>query len=217
MRLRKKKNALEKVQQSEYVVTSPKEKCGKWQEVFGNQKEIQIEIGMGKGLFLTQMACLHPEINFIGIEKYDSVMVTAIKRLEERETKLNNIKLICIDAKEIGEVFSKEISRIYLNFSDPWPKAKHAKRRLTSEEFLKRYDTIWKGKKEIFQKTDNASLFAFSMASLQAHGYQLRKVTNDLYQTEIEENVPTEYELKFVEKGMKINRLEAYQELQEEG
>ena len=115
-----------------------------------------------------------------------------------------------MDATEIAEVFEKEISRIYLNFSDPWPKAKHSKRSLTSEEFLTRYDSIFKDSKVIFQKTDNNDLFEFSMESLVGHGYILKNVTRDLYSNMIENNIPTEYETKFVEKGIKINRLEAY-------
>ena len=212
MRLRNKKYAGSMVRESEYTIQNPKERKGKWHTIFENENEIHIEIGMGKGNFIIQMALAHPEINYIGIEMYDSVIVTAVKCLQEREEKIKNLRLIRMDAKEIEEVFENEISRIYLNFSDPWPKAKHAKRRLTSEEFLTRYEHIFKDKKVIFQKTDNNALFEFSMDSLEKHGYQLKAVTRDLYANPIEENIATEYEMKFVSQGIKINRLEAYQE-----
>lgn len=210
MRLRNKKYANAIVNESEYVVKNPKEQKGKWNEIFGNEKEIHIEIGMGKGNFITNMALAHPEINYIGIEMYDSVIVTAVKNLKQRDEEIPNLRLIRMDAKEIEEVFEKEISRIYLNFSDPWPKAKHAKRRLTSQEFLTRYEHIFKNEKVIFQKTDNNALFEFSMTSLEEYGYELKNVTRDLYANPIEGNIATEYESKFVEKGIKINRLEAY-------
>jgi len=212
MRLRNKKDANVIVNHSEYVIKNPKEQRGNWKHIFGNENEIHIEIGMGKGNFIMNMALAHSNINYIGIEMYDSVIVSAVKHLAEREENIPNLKLIRMDAKEIEEVFDKEISRIYLNFSDPWPKAKHAKRRLTSEEFLTRYEHIFKDKKVIFQKTDNNSLFEFSILSLEAHGYCLKQVTRDLYANPIEGNIATEYEKKFVNQGIKINRLEAYKE-----
>ena len=210
MRLRNKKNANAIVNDSDYVIQKPKEQKGKWKELFENKNDIHIEIGMGKGNFITNMALVHPEINYIGIEMYDSVIVSAVKKLKEREEKITNLRLIRMDATEIEEVFEKEVDRIYLNFSDPWPKAKHAKRRLTSKEFLSRYEHIFKSKKEIFQKTDNNDLFEFSMNSLEEYGYELKQVTRDLYANLIPGNIATEYETKFVEKGIKINRLEAY-------
>ena len=212
MRLRNKKNANIIVNESDYIIKEPESHKNKWKDIFENDNEIHIEIGMGKGKFITNMALANPNINFIGIEMYDSVIVSAVKLLNEREEKIKNLRLIRMDATKIEEVFDKEISRIYLNFSDPWPKAKHAKRRLTSEEFLIRYDSIFKNSKEIFQKTDNNNLFEFSMESLINHGYELRNVTRDLYNNMIEKNIPTEYETKFVEKGVKINRLEAYKQ-----
>lgn len=211
MRLRNKKYASSMIKESEYVIENPKEQKGKWYTIFGNEREIHIEIGMGKGNFIIQMALAHPDINYIGIEMYDSVLVMAVKQLQEREEKIENLRLIRMDAKEIEEVFENEISRIYLNFSDPWPKAKHAKRRLTSEEFLTRYEHIFKNKKVIFQKTDNNALFEFSMETLKNHGYELKNVTRDLYAKPMEGNIATEYEKKFVMQGIKINRLEAYQ------
>ena len=212
MRLRNKKNATVMVNESDYVIKNPKEQKGKWNLIFENDNELHIEIGMGKGNFITNMALTNPNINYIGIEMYDSVIVSAVKRLNEREDKIPNLRLIRMDAKEIEEVFDKEVNRIYLNFSDPWPKAKHAKRRLTSKEFLARYENIFKDKKVIFQKTDNNPLFEFSMESLEANGYTLKEVTRDLYSNPIEENIATEYETKFAQKGVLINRLEAYKD-----
>lgn len=210
MRLRNKKNANEIVNKSSYIIREPKVEKGNWNKVFGNNNEIHIEIGMGKGNFIINMALNNPNINYIGLEMYDSVIVSAVNTLEQREDKITNLKLIRMDATEIEEVFEREVSRIYLNFSDPWPKSKHAKRRLTSEEFLKRYDNIFISNKVIYQKTDNNDLFEFSMESLINHGYTLKNVTRDLYNNMIEGNVATEYETKFSQKGIKINRLEAF-------
>lgn len=212
MRLRNKKNAHEIVNDSDYIICEPKNYKGNWDKVFKNNNEIHIEIGMGKGKFITELALNNPDINYIGIEMYDSVIVTAVNNLKEKEEKIENLKLIRMDATEIQEVFDREVDRIYLNFSDPWPKARHAKRRLTSEEFLTRYDNIFRSNKVIFQKTDNTDLFEFSMSSFISHGYTLKNVTRDLYNNMIEGNVPTEYETKFSEKGVKINRLEAYKD-----
>ncbi len=211
MRLRNKKNATLVVQNSEYVIQNPEEWKGKWQEVFNNTQRLEIEIGTGRGIFIIQMAMRHPDVNFIGIEMYDSVLMSAVEKLKAMEpTVLSNLRLIRMDAHKIADVFDHEVSRIYLNFSDPWPKARHAKRRLTSHEFLERYENILKEKKEIFQKTDNDDLFAFSMQSLKESGYTLKNVTNDLHSFPMEENVETEYEKKFLKKNKKINRLEAY-------
>lgn len=211
MRLKKVKNAKTRVEESIYYVKELQENKGNWKNIFENDNPIHVEIGMGKGNFVIGMAKLHKDINYIGIEMYDSVMVKAIEKLKNEE-KLNNLKLILLDAQKIDEVFDKEIDRIYLNFSDPWPKAKHAKRRLTSKVFLERYDKIFKNKKEIFQKTDNNDLFEFSMISFEEAGYKLENVTRDLHSENINENVMTEYEEKFSNMGIKINRLEAYKD-----
>ncbi|MBR6253468.1 MAG: tRNA (guanosine(46)-N7)-methyltransferase TrmB [Clostridia bacterium] len=207
MRLKNIKGASEYVENSSLVIKNPQDYKGKWQEEFQNDNPIHIEIGMGRGDFVIGMAKLHPEVNYIGIEIYDSVIYKAVKKLEEEE--LTNIRFVRLDATIIEEVFDKEVSRIYLNFSDPWPKKKHTKRRLTSQEFLTRYDKIFKDDKEIYQKTDNNDLFEFSMESLKKHGYELSEVTRDLYSNMIEGNVATEYEKKFVKDGIKINRLVA--------
>ena len=205
MRLKNIKGAKEYCESSELVIINPQDFKGKWKEEFRNDNPIHIEIGMGRGDFVIGMAKLHPEINYIGIEIYDSVIYKAVKKLEEEN--LTNIRLVRLDATNIEDVFDKEVSIIYLNFSDPWPKKKHTKRRLTSKEFLTRYDKIFKTDKTIIQKTDNNDLFEFSMESLREHGYTLSDVTRDLYSNMIDENVATEYEKKFVKNGVKINRL----------
>ena len=210
MRLKKVKNAKERVEASEYFVCNPKDNIGRWQEVFKNENPIHIEIGMGKGKFIINMAKTYPNINFIGIEKYDSVMVKALNILDE-EKKIPNLKLVLTDANDIEEVFKNDVDRIYLNFSDPWPKSKHEKRRLTSKNFLEKYDNVFKGKKEIFQKTDNFDFFEYSRKSFLEYGYEIKNLTYDLHNEDIF-NIPTEYEEKFSAKGVKINRLEAYKD-----
>lgn len=210
MRLKKVKNAKERVEASEYFVCNPKDNIGRWQEVFKNENPIHIEIGMGKGKFIINMAKTYTNINFIGIEKYDSVMVKALNILDEEE-KIPNLKLVLTDANDIEEVFKNDVDRIYLNFSDPWPKSKHEKRRLTSKNFLEKYDNVFKGKKEIFQKTDNFDFFEYSRKSFLEYGYEIKNLTYDLHNEDIF-NIPTEYEEKFSAKGLKINRLEAYKD-----
>ena len=207
MRLRNVKNKDEILNNTIYLETDPKNSIGKWEKVFGNKNKIYIEIGMGKGNFLIENAKTYPNINFIGIEKYSSVLARAIQKLDEEE--LPNLKVIRMDAKEIEEVFSKEISRIYLNFSDPWPKKRQAKRRLTSEVFLKKYDSIFKKSKEIIMKTDNMGLFEYSLEELSKYGYYFDKISLDLHSSDIENNIETEYEKKFSEQGNKIYYLDA--------
>ena len=206
MRLRNVKNAKEIVSNSKNVINNPKDYKGKYKELFGNNKPICLEIGMGKGDFIINMALEHPDINYIGLEKYQSIVVRAIEKLEKLE--INNLKLICIDALELGEIFTKEIDTIYLNFSDHWPKKRHAKRRLTSETFLPIYDLIFKGDKRIIQKTDNVSLFEYSIVSLSNYGYKIVDISLDLHNT-TKDNIMTEYEKKFSSMGVKINYLEA--------
>lgn len=203
MRLRNVKNKEEILDKSSYLIHSPQNFKGKWKCLFGNSNPIFLEIGMGKGDFLIENAKTYPNINFIGIEKYDSVIVRAISKLESEE--LENIKLIRIDARFIEDIFFKEIDRLYLNFSDPWPKKRHTERRLTSDPFLERYDSIFKGCQEIVMKTDNLSLFSFSLEKLSRHGYILEKVSLDLHNDDVKSNIMTEYEKKFSSKGIKIN------------
>lgn len=208
MRLKNVKNASSIINDSNYVIKEPNSYKGYWNKLFKNDNLIEIEIGMGKGDFIIGMAKNHPDINFIGIEMFDSVIVRAVQKLETEN--IPNLKLIRMDANKIDEVFDKEINAIYLNFSDPWPKMRHEKRRLTSHELLKKYDNLFISDKKIFQKTDNINLFAFSIESLSTYGYTLKNVTLDLYNNMIEGNVATEYEKKFSEKGVRICRLEAY-------
>lgn len=213
MRLRKVKNAIEKLTESKYFLVEPTQYKEHWSDVFKNNHDIHIEIGTGKGNFLLAMAKEYPDINFIGIEKYESVLVRAIEKTQDLE--LPNIRFILFDAKEIENLFQAEIKTIYLNFSDPWPKKRHENRRLTSPAFLKKYDTIFKGDRRIVQKTDNIGLFAYSLEKLSQHGYLLEKVSLDL-QNEAIKNFPTEYETKFMELGFKINYVEARKENKKE-
>ena len=210
MRLRNIKGADKIIEASKYVILNPEDNKGKWQNIFNNENPINIEIGMGKGDFIIGMAKNNPSINFIGIEMYDSVIVKAVEKLEGEE--LSNLRLIRMDATLIEDVFDKEINQIYLNFSDPWPKKRNAKRRRTHERFLSRYDSVFKNKKVIHMKTDNTSLFEFSLESLSEYGYKLKNISLDLHNSDFEGNVMTEYEKKFSSKGVKINRLEAYKD-----
>lgn len=210
MRLKNVKNASNIINESKYVIKDFKNNKGKWDKEFKNNNPIKIEIGMGKGDFIIGMAIQNPNINYIGIEMFDSVMARAVQKLDDKY--IPNLRLIRMDANYINEAFEKEIDTIYLNFSDPWPKKRHAKRRLTSYEFLCKYDDVFKEKKVIIQKTDNINLFAFSIEALSLYGYTLKNVTLDLYDNMIEGNVATEYERKFNDKGVKICRLEAYKD-----
>ena len=198
MRLRKLKNEKELLSKSKYIIESPKEYCGKWNSVFNNDNPIHVEVGMGKGNFILNNAIKYPNINFIGIEKFDSAIVRAIKKIEEYN--LPNLKLIRMDAEEINEVFSKEIDCMYLNFSDQWPKERHEKRRLTHSNFLKRFDDIFKKDKIIIQKTDNRKLFEYSISSLVNYGYKFEKISLDLHKDE-NDVITTEYEEKFMNIG----------------
>lgn len=209
MRLRKVKNALEKVNNSKYIIINPKEYKGKFQKIFNNDNPICLEIGTGKGNFIKSMALNHPNINYIGMEKSESVLVRAVEKVEELE--INNLRFILGDAKELRDIFNKEIDTIYLNFSDPWPKNRHSKRRLTSEVFLELYEDIFKSDKHIVMKTDNILLFGYSLSSLSLYGYKLKKVSLDLHSEDIE-NYMTEYEEKFSNMGYKINYVDAYKE-----
>lgn len=202
MRLRNVKNADTLVKMSSYTIDNPKNYKGKFKDLFKNNHPIHIEIGMGKGDFIIGMAENYPNINFIGIEKYESVMVRATQKLEDK--KIPNLKLIALDAIEIADVFDHEIDTLYLNFSDPWPKKRHAKRRLTSPIFLDLYDNIFISSPHIIQKTDNIGLFGYSLSSLSQHGYTLEEVSLDLANEDIP-NICTEYEKKFMAMNVKIN------------
>lgn len=207
MRLRNVKNKEQILNNCEFLIINPKEYKGKWKAIFNNNNPIYIEIGMGKGQFIYNNALKYKNINFIGIEKFDSILARAIQRVD---TKLDNLFFIRMDALEIDEVFSKEIDRIYLNFSDPWPKKRHALRRLTSEVFLAKYEGLFKGCCSIFVRTDNQSLFEYSIESLSAYGYRLEDVSLDLHKIDDEDRITTEYEDKFVKLNNRIYELKAY-------
>lgn len=208
MRLRNVKNAINIVNESNYVIKNPEEYIGNYKKIFNNDNPINIEIGMGKGDFIIGMSKKYPNINFIGIEKYESVMVRAIEKINEED--IPNLKLIRMDAINIDSIFKKEIDTIYLNFSDPWPKKRHTKRRLTSDIFLEKYEKIFKKEPHIIQKTDNTSLFAYSIKSLADNDYKFNRVSLDLKEEKDIDNVITEYENKFMSMGVKINYLDAY-------
>ena len=205
MRLRNIKGAKEYIEKSPYIINNPEEYKGKYKSVFGNDNSIHLEIGIGKGDFIISMAKKNPDINFIGIEMFDSVMLRAVQKLENLD--ISNLKLIRFDATNIKEIFDKEIDILYLNFSDPWPKNRHEHRRLTSRVFLERYDNIFAGKNHIIQKTDNRKLFEFSLMSFVDYGYKIRDISLDLHSDE-KENVETEYEKKFSSLGMPIYMVE---------
>jgi tRNA (guanine-N7-)-methyltransferase len=207
MRLRNVKNAKEIVNNSSFVVHNPEEYKGKYnKEIFKNDNPIHLEIGMGKGNFIIDKALKNPDINFIGVELYESVMCRALEKLQDKD--LPNLKLICMDAKGLENVFDSEIDTIYLNFSDPWPKKRHAKRRLTSHVFLPIYDKIFKNEKIIIQKTDNVGLFESSLVCLSTYGYIIEEISLDLASTGMENSL-TEYEAKFMSQGIRINYLKA--------
>lgn len=210
MRLRNVPGARETIIENQFSIQQPEQMKGKWAEVFQNDHPIHIEVGMGKGQFIIEMARRNPEVNYIGIEKYSSVLVRAVEKLEDFEQ--DNLRLIRMDAENIEEVFDKdEVDRIYLNFSDPWPKDRHAKRRLTSTRFLERYDNILTPEGRVMFKTDNKDLFDFSLEQVEEAGWILESHTYDLHHSEYNEgNVMTEYEEKFSAQGNPICRLVAY-------
>ena len=208
MRLRNVPGSREAIAESEYTINEPELNKGKWKEIFGNDNPIRIEIGMGKGKFITTLAQQNPDINYIGIEKFSSVLIRAIEKMEELE--ITNLKLIRMDAEKIEDTFNKEeIDKIYLNFSDPWPKARHAKRRLTSREFLARYDQILVQDGKVEFKTDNKELFEFSLEEVEEAGWNLEASTFDLHHNEemVQGNVMTEYEEKFSSMGNPICKM----------
>ena len=201
MRLKHVKGSEKVIENSRYVINNPKDYKGIYKSLFHNNNPLHIEIGTGKGDFIIGMALKYPNINFIGIEMYDSVLIRAVQKLEDKE--IPNLKLMRFDATYIEEVFSKEVDKLYLNFSDPWPKNRHAHRRLTSDRFLKRYDSIFKGDKIIEFKTDNQKLFEYSLISMVAYGYKIEELSLDLHSTELP-NIETEYERKFSSLGQPI-------------
>ena len=208
MRLRNIPGADEAIADSPHCIQEPMAEKGRWHLIFGNENPIHIEIGMGKGQFIMKLAKEHPDINYIGIERYSSVLLRALQKMDIEP--LPNIRFLCMDASIITEVFDKEeVAKIYLNFSDPWPKERHAKRRLTSRQFFERYDKILAGNGVVEFKTDNDDLFAFSMEEVAEAGWTLDAHTFDLHHDPVlnEGNVMTEYEEKFSSLGHPIHKL----------
>ena len=209
MRLRNIPGAGEVIDNSPYCIKEPVALKGKWHEFLGNDKPVHIEIGMGKGRFIMDLARLNPDINYIGIERYTSVLLRAVQKMQEDE--LPNVHFLCIDAATLPEIFGKgEVDKIYLNFSDPWPKDRHARRRLTSHEFLDRYNEFLAAEGCIEFKTDNQDLFTFSLEEIENSPiWHLDASTRDSHHDEVmnQGNVMTEYEEKFSSKGNPICKL----------
>lgn len=205
MRLRHIKGAEELIAANRFVIQNPEEMKGRWQEIFPDNQPLHVEIGMGKGRFIMDMAEAHPDINYIGIEMYSSVLLRATQKMEERE--LSNLRFLLIDAANIQEYFEEqEIDQIYLNFSDPWPKDRHAKRRLPSRQFLERFSRVLCDGGHIEFKTDNRGLFDFALVEVEPGGFTLLESTFDLHHTPdmMEGNIMTEYEEKFSSIGNPI-------------
>ena len=205
MRQRNVKNKQEIMDNSSYFIDNPKDYINKWNKLFGNNNSIHVEIGTGKGQFIINKAIKYPNINFIGIEKFDSIIARCLQKIPDD---IPNLKIVRANALEIEEIFNKEIDTLYLNFSDPWPKKRWYKRRLTSDIFLKKYDFIFKKNKHIIQKTDNRDLFEYSILSYSNYGYLIKDISLDLHNSGIEDNIETEYEEKFSSKGNNIYYVE---------
>ncbi|MDO4283964.1 MAG: tRNA (guanosine(46)-N7)-methyltransferase TrmB [Eubacteriales bacterium] len=205
MRLRNVPGAREHLAESPWVIQEPQEQKGRWREVFGNDHPLRLEIGSGKGRFIVQLAAENPDVNYIGMDRYSSVLVRALAKQEE--ALLPNLRFLCYDAELLGSVFEKgELDRIYLNFSDPWPKERHARRRLPSKEFLRLYDTLLSPEGTVEFKTDNRTLFDFAVGEVEAGGFVIDALTYNLHRDPVmnEGNIMTEYEEKFSVKGNPI-------------
>jgi len=206
MRLRNVKNKNEILNSKDIVIKNPEDFKGNWKSLFSNDNEIHLEIGTGKCKFIKELASRNPNFNYIGIEKSDSILALAVKEKDFP----SNLKLICYDASKIDNLFDHEIAKIYLNFSDPWPKKRHAKRRLTSSEFLNKYNLIFETEKIIEFKTDNMGLFEYSLISFVENGYLIKDISLDLHNLENNDNILTEYEEKFSKKGFRIYKVLVY-------
>ncbi len=208
MRLRKKPHTLEKLENFSEFITTEKidsSRAGNWRKLFGNENPLHVELGTGKGDFITQMAEQNPQINFVGLEMEAEVVLKAARKIDEKN--LSNVKIIVFNVNNIEEIFAEnEIDRLYINFCDPWPKKKHAKRRLTYITFLQKYKKILKPSGEIHFKTDNRALFDFSLEQFALANLTVRDITYDLHANEPPENVRTEYENRFSAAGVPINR-----------
>ena len=207
MRLRHIPGSEQQIEESPFVISGPEEFRGQWNMFFGNTNPLHIEVGMGKGRFITELAAAHPEINYIGIERYTSVLLKAV---EKRSLLfLPNLYFLCVDARTLPDIFAEgEVDRIYLNFSDPWPKDRHAKRRLTSPQFMTLYDRILAPEGQVEFKTDNMGLFDYSLESIPEAGWTITASTKDLHHSDMAEgNIMTEYEAKFSAMGNPICKL----------
>ncbi len=208
MRLRNIPGSREAIAQNRWCIQESEHTKGQWHTIFGNQNPLHIEIGMGKGKFIMALARQNPQINYVGIEKYSSVLLRALQKMEAEP--LENIRFIRMDAENICEMFDhEEVAQIYLNFSDPWPKDRHAKRRLTSHQFFERYQQILASNATVEFKTDNTALFDFSLEEVKEAGWKLDAFTRNLHQdnTMMEGNVMTEYEERFSKMGNPIYKL----------
>lgn len=206
LRLRNVKNKLQIIDSSDYVIKNSEENRGRWYNVFENKNPIEVEIGMGKGDFIVSKALKNPNINYVGIEKADSIVARAIQKIPKN---IPNLKIVIDDAINIDNIFDKEVSIIYLNFSDPWPKKRHRMRRLTSTMFLSKYESVFESEKVICQKTDNTLLFESSIVSLNEMNYRISEISLDLHNSELENESITEYESKFSSQGNQIYYLKA--------
>lgn len=209
MRLRNIPGAESALREYPTFVDNPVSYKGRWKDRFGNDNPIHIEIGCGKGRFINTLAERHPEVNFIAVELKAEVVLRAVQRTEYRE--IPNLAFVQFDASKLTELFADhEVSRLYLNFSDPWPKTRHAKRRLTYASFLQTYRQVLKKNGEIHLKTDNEPLFEFSLNQFAGERFQMRNITFDLHQSKLAaDNVMTEYEERFSSRGQRIYRVEA--------
>lgn len=210
MRLRNITGSREEVAKDKYVINDPEKLKGIWNTLFGNMNPIHLEIGTGRGKFIMELSKQNSNINYLGIEKYSSVLLRALEK--RREEELSNLYFMRLDAEYLTSIFvENEIHKIYLNFSDPWPKDRHAKRRLTSRQFLSKYDKCLKKDGVVIFKTDNRSLFDFSLEEIQVAGWKINKKTYDLHNSDyIDGNIMTEYEERFVSEGKPIHMVEIY-------
>lgn len=209
MRIRNNPKALDKLEKSKFLIANPTELKGRWAKEFNNNNPICLEIGMGKGDFICGMAQQNPDLNYIGIERFPTIQYKGLRKIEQ--LKLENVRIINIDAIELETIFKpNELAKVYLNFSDPWPKSRHHKRRLTHSSFLAIYKNLLPEDGEVIFKTDNRDLYEWSVESISQFGMYLSNISVDLHESEFHKsglNVVTEYERKFSAKGFKINRL----------
>lgn len=208
-RLRKEiKKEIELFSNKSFFVNNPQDFKSNWNNVFQNKNDIEIEIGCGKGKFIVEKALKFPEINFIAIDKFATILYSVLQKATLYQNQIKNLKILCFDVKEILSIFDLcEISKIYLNFSDPWPKKHHEKFRLTSTEFTKKFFNILKENGLIEFKTDNQGLYEYTLNQIEKNNYKLLFNTNDLYSNKLEENVQTEYEIKWLKKNIKIKKI----------